>query len=68
MKARKHIRFLILCLFISASLLLIGYTRTRVPVPDNKDCIDGEKCPQNKVHSEFILWESISRNLFGNNN
>jgi hypothetical protein len=68
MKAKKHIRIFILFLFVSASLLLIGYTRTKTPFPDNKDCIDSEKCSQKKVHSEFILWESISRNLFGNNN
>jgi len=68
MKPTIHIRIFFLCLFVSASLVLIAYSRIKSPVTDNKDCIDGEKCAEKKVHSEFILWESISRNLFGNNN
>jgi hypothetical protein len=67
MKSKNYIRLFILVLLVSASLALISYTRTNAHASDNKECTDGEKCCNKKVQTEFILWESISRNLFGSN-
>jgi hypothetical protein len=68
MKSKVYIPQFVLVLLVFASLMLIAYTHIKAPVTDNKECIDGEKCCQKKIQTEFILWESISRNLFGNNN
>jgi hypothetical protein len=67
MKLRTYIRLFLLALVTATSLALISYKHTKTTAADNKECTDGEKCCQKKVQTEFILWESISRNLFGNN-
>jgi hypothetical protein len=67
MKLKMFVRLFVFVLLVSASLAFISYTHTKTAAADNKECTDGEKCCQKKVQTEFILWESISRNLFGNN-
>ena len=66
MKLKIFAKLFIFSLLVTASFALISYTHTKSPSSADKEC-SGKKCCQQKVQTEFILWESISRNLFGNN-
>ncbi len=60
---RKHyIRLLILVLVASTSMILFSYTRSRNTEQEEQNCEIG-KPGCTKAHSEFILWESLTRNL-----
>jgi hypothetical protein len=44
--------------------MLFSYVRARASrqdEPTTNEC--GNKCPTKKVQTEYILWESITRNL-----
>ena len=62
MKRNLYIRLVIMVVAASLSLILFAYTHTRSSQPE--DC-NGEsgKCGARKNHTEYILWESITRNL-----
>jgi hypothetical protein len=64
MKRKLYIRLSILTLAISLSLMLFSYVRARASrqdEPTTNEC--GNKCPNKKAQTEYILWESITRNL-----
>jgi hypothetical protein len=65
MKYRIYIRFFLLALIASISLILFSYAhRSNVNSPGKVEC---GKCEQKKTQSEFILWESLSRSLLSVN-
>ena len=66
MKQKTFIRLSVFALLVAASLVLISYSHKQAPQND-KECTDGDKCSQKKIQTEFMLWESFSRNLFGTN-
>jgi len=62
MKRKLYIRLSILVLAISLSLMLVSYARMRSHTDDpTNEC--GNKCSGKKAQTEYILWESITRNL-----
>ena len=69
MRPKKHIRLFVLTILVSTGLVFISYTHihTKASPDSNTECTDGEKCSQKKVQTEFFIWESLSRNLFGSN-
>jgi hypothetical protein len=62
MKPTTYIRLLLLILIVSISLILFSYSR-KIPTASQKDPDCNGKCDQKKAQTEFILWESLSRNL-----
>jgi hypothetical protein len=60
MKNKTYIRLFLLAVIMVSSLILFSYTRNTDPAPKKECC--NEKCEQ-KTQSDFIIWESISRNL-----
>jgi hypothetical protein len=48
-------------LAVSLGLLLVSYARARSDDPATNEC--GNKCEGKKAQTEYILWESITRNL-----
>ncbi len=66
MKAKTYIRISLFILVAAISMILFSYSR-RNPSPGQTipDC--SGKCEQKKTQTEFILWESLSRNLFSLN-
>jgi hypothetical protein len=62
MTPRTYIRLLLLILIFSVSFILFSYSR-KTSSPGQKDPDGSEKCSRNKAQTEFILWESLSRNL-----
>jgi hypothetical protein len=66
MMTKTYISLLLFILVASISLLLFSWSRKNVPnSQDNPEC--SGKCEQKKPQNEFILWESLSRNLFSFN-
>jgi hypothetical protein len=63
MKARTSIRIFFLVIIASISLMLLASSRSKVA---GKDCTDSDKCDQNQVQTEFIIWHAISHPLLGN--
>lgn len=64
MNRKLYIRLSILTLAISLSLMLFSYARARSSRhddPTTNEC--GNKCDGKKAQTEYILWESITRNL-----
>jgi hypothetical protein len=64
MKRKLYIRLSILTLAISLSLMLFSYVRVRASRqedPTTNEC--GNKCCNKKAQTEYILFESITRNL-----
>jgi hypothetical protein len=64
MKRKLYIRLSILVLAVSLGLLLVSYARarsSRSDDPTTNEC--GNKCEGKKAQTEYILWESITRNL-----
>lgn len=62
MKSKTYLQIFLLILVASISLFLFSYSH-KATTSDKEDTNGQEKCCQKKVHSEFILWESLSRNL-----
>jgi len=59
---------MILVALVSASFVLFSYVRTRTSqsTEDKENC--ESKCPQKKAQTEYILFESLTHNLFSINN
>lgn len=66
MKRNLFIRLFFAVLVTSLSLLLFSYAHSRTSASRSKDeernCESG-KCGSGKHQTEYILWESITRNL-----
>ena len=63
MKAKTYIRILLIVLIVSISCVVVVFTRQRNIVNSGSpDCGNG-KCDQQKTQTEFIFWESLSRNI-----
>jgi hypothetical protein len=70
MRSRTYIRILLGTLIVSVSFIFFAYSRkTSVTIQKDPDCGGklNEKCGEKKAQTEFILWESISRNLLSIN-
>ena len=61
MKQKMYIRLLILVLAVTLSMGLFSYVRGHSTRQEDPEC--GNKCGAKKVQTEYILWESITRNL-----
>ena len=66
MKPKTYLRLFLLVLLISSGLLLFSYSKSKASDNSAKECIDDSKC-QKKGQTEYILWESISQDIFGVN-
>ncbi|MDR3715466.1 MAG: hypothetical protein P4L51_21875 [Puia sp.] len=67
MNPKAYTRLLILVLVASISCMLFAYSRSTSTVKE-QDCPDNDKCcEQQKAHTDFIFWESLSRNLLSAN-
>jgi len=63
MNKKTYIRLFLVLLTASVSLMLISYAHKDASGSnENADCNDS-KCEPKKAQTEFIIWESISRNL-----
>jgi hypothetical protein len=63
MKSKTYFRLFLFILVTAISLALFAYSHKTIPGNQgNPDC--SGKCEPNKTQTEFILWESLSRNLF----
>lgn len=63
MKSKTYFRLFLFILVIAISIALFAYSRKTVTgIQGNPDC--SGKCEHDKTQTEFILWESLSRNLF----
>ncbi|HTI11142.1 MAG TPA: hypothetical protein VL832_21370 [Puia sp.] len=61
MRYKTYLRLFFLVLVASISFLLFSYSRKTAENSDkNEEC---GKCNQKKTQTEFILWESLSRNF-----
>ena len=68
MKRKTFFRLFLIILITSSGLLLFSYNKSKASnSSDNKECTDDSKSCQKKVQSEYILWESLTRDLFGTN-
>jgi hypothetical protein len=66
MKYRTYIRLFLVILVASISLILFSYAHSNsTDIQKKEDC--SGKCEQKKTQTEFILWESLSRNLLSLN-
>ena len=65
MRTKTYIRIFLLILVTSASLILFSYSRkkTTETTQDQSTECGGKSCGEKKAQSEFILWESLTRNL-----
>ena len=61
MKASAFTKLFILLLVVFSALALISYSRTNSAAKE--ECSGSTKCSGKKVQSEFIIWESLSKNL-----
>ena len=61
MRSKTYLQIFLLILVASISFFLFSYAHKATS--DKEDTNGQEKCCQKKVHSEFMLWESLSRNL-----
>jgi hypothetical protein len=66
MQRKMYIRLLILILVASMSFLLFSYSRSGASTDEDSNG-EGGKCPQKKAQTEYILWESLTRNLLSIN-
>ena len=64
MRTKTYIRLFFLSLVVAISFLFFSYSRRSISSLDDKnsDCGSG-KCEQKKAQTEFIIWESFTRNL-----
>jgi hypothetical protein len=65
MRSKTYIRLFLLVLVASISFLLFSYSHKNAANADkNEDCGNCGKCGKKKAaETEFILWESLSRNF-----
>lgn len=62
MKRKLYIRISLFVLALSVSLMLFSYVRVKAARQDDPNNECSGKC-EKKAQTEFILWESITRNL-----
>lgn len=64
MRSKTYIRLFFVILVTAASFVLFSYARTKTSAaePERSSECGGKSCEQ-KAQSEFILWESLTRNL-----
>jgi hypothetical protein len=63
MNTKGYIRISLVILVLSISMVLFAYSHKRVSQTQGSP--DGcGKCEREKPQSEFILWETLSHNLF----
>ena len=64
MRSKTYIRLSLLVLVTVTSLILFSYSRKKVNTDTERstEC-GGSKSCEKKAQSEFILWESLPRNL-----
>lgn len=63
MKSRTYIRLFLFILVAAVSVILFSYSHKSEQSNQGSPECSG-KCEQKKTQTEFILWESLSRNLF----
>ncbi|HVV02771.1 MAG TPA: hypothetical protein VHC96_01050 [Puia sp.] len=63
MKTKTYIRILLVVLVASTSLILFSYSRKKVDTNVERSTECGGKGCEQKTQSDFILWESLTRNL-----
>ncbi|HEX9513521.1 MAG TPA: hypothetical protein VF939_23685 [Puia sp.] len=61
MRFKTFLRLFFLVLAASISFLLFSYSHKSTA--DTDKCDDSGKCSKQKTQTEFILWESLSRNF-----
>jgi len=64
MRSKTYTRLLFVILVTAASLALFSYARKKTTAADperSSEC--GGKSCEKKTQSEYILWESLTRNL-----
>jgi hypothetical protein len=66
MKPKTYLRLFLVVLMVSSALLLFSYNKSKASDNSTKECTDDGKC-QKKGQTEYILWESISHDIFGVN-
>jgi len=64
MRSKTYIRLFFLLLVVATSLILFSYSRKKTDpnVERSSECGGSKSCDKN-AQSEFILWESLTRNL-----
>ena len=62
MKAKSFLRVFLLVLIASISVFLFSWSHKTTDSSESNNCESG-KCSEKKSQSEFILWESLTRNL-----
>ncbi|MDO6434244.1 hypothetical protein Q4E93_26780 [Flavitalea sp. BT771] len=62
MRSRTYFRLSFLILVTAASLILFSYSRKKAE-PDTDRSSECSKSCEKKSQTEFILWESFTRNL-----
>jgi hypothetical protein len=68
MKRKTIFRLFFIVLIATSGLLLFSYNKSKASnSSDTKECTDDSKSCQKKVQSEYILIESLTRDLLGNN-
>ncbi|MBN9379351.1 MAG: hypothetical protein J0H74_01215 [Chitinophagaceae bacterium] len=69
MRSRTYLRLSLLILVTAASLVLFSYSRKKAePESERSSECGGNKSCEKKAQSEFILWESLTRNLLSARN
>lgn len=63
MKTKTYIRILLVVLVASTSLILFSYSRKNTDPNIERSTECGGKGCEKKAQSDFILWESLTRNL-----
>jgi hypothetical protein len=63
MRPKTYIRLLLVILVASASFILLSYSRKNTDANTDGSTECGGKGCEKKVQSDFILWESLTRNL-----
>ncbi|HWK02385.1 MAG TPA: hypothetical protein VNS58_02055 [Puia sp.] len=61
MRSKTFLRLFFLVLVASVSCLLFSYSHKNSADAEKSD--DCGKCSKKKAQTEFILWESLSRNF-----
>ncbi len=62
-----YIRLLIVGLVASFSVFLFSYVRAGAAKEETPQCNANEKCGPKTVYTEYILWESVTRNFLSFN-
>ncbi|HEY8971196.1 MAG TPA: hypothetical protein VIM64_18960 [Puia sp.] len=63
MKTKTYIRLLLIVLVASTSLILFSYSHKKTDPNVERSTECGDKGCEKKTQSDFILWESLTRNL-----